>query len=218
MADPLPPSDPPPSTTLALGRWLLLVAVTFAALAVTFVYLARSLVVGSPVESATMESSASYGSFDSTYPAPKFRLASLDGGQLGPPDFSGKVVVLDFWATWCGPCKLEIPSLQSLHEDRAADGVAVLGLSTDRGDPADVAAYLNERSVRFPVGIATTTVRRAFGEIHGIPTTFIIDREGTIRHRVVGYFTPPALRAAVGRLIDEDREEIADGSGAATGR
>ena len=134
--------------------------------------------------------------------APEYAFTSLDGRSIDSSELSGKVVVLNFWATWCGPCRLEIPSLQALHEDREQDGVVVLGLSTDRGAQSDVVAYLAERNVTFPVGLATARIRRAFGEIHGIPTTFVIDREGVIRHRVVGYFAPPALRAAVARLVD----------------
>ena len=135
--------------------------------------------------------------------APAYSFTTLAGDEVSSDELLGRVVVLNFWATWCGPCKLEMPSLQSLHEDRAEDGVVVLALSTDVGPEDAIRAYLAEREIDFPVGRATAAHRRAFGGIRGIPTTFVIDREGTVRHRVVGYFTPPALRAAVRRLLAE---------------
>jgi thiol-disulfide isomerase/thioredoxin len=136
--------------------------------------------------------------------APSYGFAALDGTRIESTELAGQVVVLNFWATWCGPCKLEMPSLQSLHEDRAEDGVVVLGLSTDAGGVGAVRDFLEERGIDYPIGMATQQHRRAFGGIQGIPTTFIIDKTGVVRHRVVGYFAPPALRAAVDRLLAEE--------------
>jgi thiol-disulfide isomerase/thioredoxin len=133
--------------------------------------------------------------------APVYEFTALDGTPVRSRELVGQVVVLNFWATWCGPCKLEMPALQSLHEDLASEGVTVLGLSTDVGSGAAVPDFLEERSISYPVGRATDGHRLAFGGIPGIPTTFIIDRSGIIRHRVVGYFAPPAMRAAVHRLL-----------------
>ena len=136
--------------------------------------------------------------------APDYAFTGLDGAAVTSGDLEGRVVVLNFWATWCGPCKLEMPSLQSLHEDRADDGVVVLGLATDVGRDGPIRAFLDERGITYLVGRATQAHRTAFGGISGIPTTFIIGRDGTVRHRVVGYFAPPALRAAVHRLLAEE--------------
>jgi thiol-disulfide isomerase/thioredoxin len=136
-------------------------------------------------------------------PAPAYEFLSLDGDMIRSEDLAGRVVVLNFWATWCGPCKLEMPSLQKLHERRADDGVVVLGLSTDAGREAGIRAFLADRQITYPVGRATQAHRRAFGGIPGIPTTFIIDRSGSVRHKVVGYFAPPAMNAAVSRLLEE---------------
>ena len=136
--------------------------------------------------------------------APEYVFTALDGTPVSSAELEGNVVVLNFWATWCGPCKLEMPSLQSLHEDKAADGVVVLGLSTDAGGEESIRAFLDERDITYPIGRATASHRAAFGGIHGIPTTFIIDTEGVVQHRVVGYFAPPAMRAAVNRLLEEE--------------
>ena len=136
--------------------------------------------------------------------APAYTLVTLDGDTIRSADLEGQVVVLNFWATWCGPCRLEMPSLQKLHERRAEDGVVVLGLATDVGGEAPVRSFLRERGITYPVGRATLEQRRAFGGIPGIPTTFIVDRAGVVRHKVVGYFTPPALNAAVARLAADE--------------
>ena len=135
--------------------------------------------------------------------APDLRVVTLDGRTLGPEDLAGKVVVVNFWATWCPPCRLEIPSLEKLHERRAGEGVVVLGLATDAGGEAPIRAFLDERHITYAIGRATAAQRAAFGGIPAIPTTFLIDRSGVVRHRVVGYFAPPALNAAVGRLLEE---------------
>lgn len=135
--------------------------------------------------------------------SPDYAFTALDGTGIDSEALRGQVVVLNFWATWCGPCKLEMPSLQSLHEDRANDGVVVIGLSTDAGSGDVVADFVEERGFTFPIGRATAEHRAAFGGILGIPTTYLIDRSGTVRHRVVGYFAPPALRVAVDRLVNE---------------
>lgn len=133
--------------------------------------------------------------------APDYELVTLDGDTVRSAELEGKVVVVNFWATWCPPCRLEMPTLQRLHERRAADGVVVLGFSTDVGSDAGVRSFLAERGITYPVGIATADHRRAFGGIPGVPTTFLIDGDGVVRHKVVGYFTGPALNAAVGRLL-----------------
>lgn len=136
--------------------------------------------------------------------SPAYEIVTLEGERITSESLRGRVVVLNFWATWCGPCKLEMPSLQSLHEDRGKDGVVVIGLSTDVGNERGIRDYLSEREINFAVGRATRAHREAFGGIRGIPTTFIIDADGIVRHRVVGYFTPPALRLAVRRLLNEN--------------
>lgn len=135
--------------------------------------------------------------------APDYALATLEGDTIRSADLVGKVVVVNFWATWCLPCRLEMPALQKLHERRSGDDVVVLGFSVDVGGEAGVRAFLEERGITYPVGKASQTHRRVFGGIAGVPSTFIVDRAGVVRHRVVGYFAPPAMNAAVSRLLGE---------------
>lgn len=135
--------------------------------------------------------------------APEIRVATLAGERIGPEDLAGRVVVLNFWATWCGPCRVEMPWLQKLHERYAEQGLVVLGLATDAAGRAPVERFLAERGITYPVAMADDAIVRDFGGIRGIPTTFIIDRAGVIRHRVVGIFAQPAMDAAVRRLLAE---------------
>jgi thiol-disulfide isomerase/thioredoxin len=135
---------------------------------------------------------------------PDFRVETLGGVEVDDDSLRGHVTIVNFWATWCPPCRVEIPALQRLHEDFADAGLVVLGLSTDAGGVAEVSAFLEERGVSYPVAMADPATRRAFGGVSALPTTFILDREGVIRHRVFGFFAPPAMRAAVQRLLEEE--------------
>jgi thiol-disulfide isomerase/thioredoxin len=135
--------------------------------------------------------------------APSFSLTTLEGDVVTSADLAGRVVVVNFWATWCPPCRIEIPALQKLHEARSDDGVVVLGVATDVEGARAVTPFVTERGVTYAVGLATPELRRAFGGITALPTTFIIGRDGVIHHRVFGFFAPPAMHAAVGRLLEE---------------
>ncbi|UCC25233.1 MAG: TlpA family protein disulfide reductase [Gemmatimonadales bacterium] len=134
--------------------------------------------------------------------APAFSVETLDGAVVTPELLEDRVVVVNFWATWCPPCRLEIPALQKLHEEFGADGLVVVGLSTDVGGTQKVRDFLGERGVTYAVAMATPQIRRAFGGVSALPTTFVLDRDGVIRHRVLGFFAPPAMRAAVRRLME----------------
>lgn len=133
--------------------------------------------------------------------APPFSLVTLQGDTVQLADLRGRVVVINFWATWCGPCRLEMPALQSLSERHDTAAVRVLGVSVDQGGVDGVRAFLADHEITYPVGMATWEHRRAVGGVRGIPTTLVVGPDGVIRHRVVGYFAPPAMNAAVSRLL-----------------
>lgn len=146
--------------------------------------------------------------------APTIELQTLDGESVSLEQYRGQVVLLNFWATWCPPCRIEMPGFQRVYEDRRDEGFVVLGISTDRAGTRVVREFLGDRGITFPVAMATGTVAQDFGGINALPTSFLIDREGRIRREVKGIFAEPALRLAVGHLLDEPPSANATSEGA----
>jgi peroxiredoxin len=118
-------------------------------------------------------------------PAPAWTLTDLNGKTVRLSDFKGKVVVLDFWATWCPPCREEIPNFIKIQKEWKNKGVTMVGLSMDTTTPADVAAFVKENGMNYPIVMANDKTAEAYGADSGIPFTFVIDRKGQIvaRHQ-----------------------------------
>lgn len=119
-------------------------------------------------------------------PAPAWTLKDLEGKPVSFAQFKGKVVVIDFWATWCGPCRVEIPGYVELQKKYAKDGLVIIGISLDEKGPAVVKQFAAKMGVNYQMVMADDKIVEAFGGIEAIPTTFIIDRAGKIRDRKVG--------------------------------
>jgi thiol-disulfide isomerase/thioredoxin len=100
--------------------------------------------------------------------------------------FKGKVVVLDFWATWCGPCRSEIPGYGKLQKKYKDKGLVIIGVSLDQAGPDVVKKFIDHFHMNYQVVMGDDAVVEAFGGVEGIPTTFIIDRTGKIRDKKVG--------------------------------
>lgn len=132
---------------------------------------------------------------------PAYSVQTRDGRVLTPDSLRGRVVLVNVWATWCAPCRVEMPALQQLADAYAADSVVVLGLSVDRGPAAEVDAFLAERDISYPVAIVDDRTVAAFGGVRGYPTSLLLDREGVVRHSVVGPIGPLTLRPALRRLL-----------------
>ncbi|MCF7823616.1 MAG: redoxin domain-containing protein [Candidatus Marinimicrobia bacterium] len=118
--------------------------------------------------------------------APDFTLTNIEGESVSLSDFKGKVIIVDFWATWCGPCKMEIPGFIQLQEDYK-DDVVVLGISLDQGGPAAVVPFAQRMNINYPIVYGDGKVVQAYGGVRGIPTTFVIDRDFNIQRKYVGY-------------------------------
>ncbi len=129
----------------------------------------------------------------------------LGGGKLPLAQLKGQVVLVNFWATWCPPCRAEMPGLERVYEDRHAAGFTILGVSTDEGSRDKVAAFLQQHGITYPVAMASYETVAGFGGVNDYPTSFLIDRRGKVRYVVRGMFASPALRAAVDRLLAEGR-------------
>ena len=141
----------------------------------------------------TVQKNAKQGKFTM---APDFTLADLDGDWVTLNELKGKVVLLNFWGTWCGPCRREIPAFINLTEKYMIVGLEILGITLTSGSPSNIRSFADKWGINYTLltdieGNETQTVTALYSQatgqrITGIPTTFIIDREGFIRQRYVG--------------------------------
>jgi peroxiredoxin len=121
------------------------------------------------------------------YKAPDFTLKNIDGKDISLSDYKGKVVFINFWATWCGPCRHEVPAFIELQEEFGKDKLVILGISLDQGDLSVVEDFVDEFKINYEVLYGTQQVVAAYGGIQSIPTTFVIDGDGNIRDGGVGF-------------------------------
>jgi thiol-disulfide isomerase/thioredoxin len=133
--------------------------------------------------------------------APAWELTDVDGKTVKSSDFAGKVVILDFWATWCPPCKAEIPGFIDLQKKYGDKGVAVIGVSLDQEGPSTVKPFMNQLGINYPVVMGDDKIVQDFGGIEGVPTTFIIDRSGNEVSKHVGYGDEEAFETEIKPLI-----------------
>lgn len=134
-------------------------------------------------------------------PSPAWELKDVNGKAVKSSDFSGKVVVLDFWATWCGPCRMEIPGFIELQKQYADKGLVVIGVSLDQDGASAVKPFIEKMGINYPIVLGDEAVVSAFGGIEGIPTTFIIDRAGNIVRKHVGYAPKAEFEADIKPLF-----------------
>jgi len=118
--------------------------------------------------------------------APDFTLKDADGKTVHLSDYKGKVVLLDFWATWCGPCKVEIPWFMEFEQQFKDKGFAVLGVSMDEDGWTVIKPYIQQLKVNYRIVLGTDQVGEAYGGVDSLPTTFLIDRQGKIASTHVG--------------------------------
>ena len=132
-----------------------------------------------------------------------FTLTNLEGRPVSLSDFAGKVVILNFWATWCGPCVAEISYFIKMQEELAEKGFTVLGVSTD--DDAGLAReFVGKREVNYPVLMANSNVKALYGNVQTIPTTFVLDKDGVIQRRYVGVQPESTFRRDVEILLADE--------------
>jgi cytochrome c biogenesis protein CcmG, thiol:disulfide interchange protein DsbE len=133
-------------------------------------------------------------------PAPDFQLRDLAGKDLSLAPAHGKVILLNFWATWCGPCRAEIPSLIEL-QNRYKDRLQIIGLADD-DDQDTVKQVVDSEGINFPVALVTDNIRIDYGGVTALPTAFIINTEGRIVQKHVGLFNPALYETEVRALLD----------------
>lgn len=119
---------------------------------------------------------------------PDFSLKDLQGREISSADLRGKVVLIDFWATWCQPCKKEMPGYQKLVDTYGSRGFAVIGFKFDTMmDMEDPVLFAKKIGVRYPLAVAAEDLKQRFGGIEGLPTTMLYDRQGILREKVIGF-------------------------------
>jgi thiol-disulfide isomerase/thioredoxin len=146
-------------------------------------------------------------------PAPQFELHSLDGMPLTLAAGHGKVILLNFWATWCGPCRAEIPDLIEL-QTKYRDRLQIIGLTVDDDDPGAVKKVVERTGINYPVAIASPEVRTKYGGIRALPTSFMLDSEGRVVQKHEGLRDPLLyefeIRALLGLPIPARIETFED--------
>jgi len=131
--------------------------------------------------------------------APAFTLMDLDGRPVSLADFRGKVVVLNFWATWCPPCRREIPDFIDLQNEYGSQGVQIVGIALD--EPEKVQAFARQHGMNYAVLIGSDEISMKYGGIEGIPTTFIVDKNGKIVNRFEGFRPREIFEAEIKQLL-----------------
>ena len=132
--------------------------------------------------------------------AAAFSLQDLDGKPLSLENYSGKVVLLNFWATWCTPCRGEIPQFIEYQNTLGARGFQIVGISID-DDPKPVRTFYQQFKMNYPVGMGTTALAESYGGVLGLPVTFLIGRDGKIAAKYVGAADMNALQQKIDGLL-----------------
>lgn len=183
MSEPTP--RPAPSPRLP---WPILVGLALALIAATGLVMT--------MRRATSQAAPPAG----TAAAPAFRLASLDGRQLGPNDFPGQVVLLDFWATWCVPCHLQAEVLAEVYAKRQGQPVQFLAVSVGE-DEATVREYLSQHAPAYPVLFDPASKAADSYEVVALPTVILIDRQGRVVLRESGLVDAATLERAIAKAL-----------------
>ena len=146
---------------------------------------------------------ADAGSRQAQMPAPDFKLQDLQGQILSLGDFKGKVVLLNFWATWCPPCRAEIPDFVEAYNQYKDKGMVIIGLSVDQMSAEDLLSFVAGHKMSYPIAFATQDVIEDYKPGNYIPSTIFIDKQGQIRHKKVGAISKEELLKVFDQLVNE---------------
>jgi len=132
--------------------------------------------------------------------SPEFTVTDIDGKKRSLSDYRGKVVLLDFWATWCTPCRAEIPHFVEMQQKYGPQGFQVVGISMD-DDAKPVKEFYRQFNMNYPVAVGDDKLAQSFGGVLGLPVNFIIDREGRIHAKYLGATDVSVIDKAVSALL-----------------
>jgi cytochrome c biogenesis protein CcmG/thiol:disulfide interchange protein DsbE len=133
--------------------------------------------------------------------APDFTLPAVDGSMVSMSDYRGKVVLVDFWATWCPPCQEMIPVLSKLNKRYSDKGLVILGVSLDRDGLEVLGSFVHENMIPYKVIMGDTRIGNAFGGVSTIPTLYIVDRDGRLVRKLTGYHSFGQLEEQVKKYL-----------------
>jgi thiol-disulfide isomerase/thioredoxin len=132
---------------------------------------------------------------------PTVELQDLSGKKIKLSEFSGKPLVLNLWATWCGPCRFEIPMLNDLHKKYSDKGLVIVGISTDEDGTQLVKDFMKETPIQYPSYLKTPGLEEQFGGIWALPTTYFYDRTGKQVDKIIGVQTPEYFEKQIQRIL-----------------
>ncbi len=136
-----------------------------------------------------------------------FSLLDLQGKKASISCADHKVLIINFWATWCGPCRIEIPQLNDLHRDYHAQGVKVIGISLDSMRPEWLQPYVKALKIAYPVYLGKAEELQSKLSIVGIPATLVIDAKGAIRRQLVGYHSKDVILKVIREILDAEQKK-----------
>ena len=150
--------------------------------------------------------------------APEFSLKDVDGRNVNLSDYKGKVVLLNFWATWCGPCKIEIPWFVDFEQKYKDRGFAVLGVAMDEEGWNVVKPYLSQSKINYRVVMGNDSIATLYGGVDSLPTTFILDKDGKIASTHIGLVSKSDYENEIDQLLQSSRRTAARGNSGSSER
>ena len=141
-------------------------------------------------------------------PAPEFALKDVNGATVKIADYKGKVVLLNFWATWCVPCKAEMPWFQEFEKNYKDRGFAVLGASLDEDGWQVVKPYIDEHKFNYRIIVATPEMAQLYGVVDALPTTFMIDQQGRIAATHTGLISKATYAKQIEQLLEDNHAAL----------
>ncbi|MFB6249551.1 MAG: TlpA disulfide reductase family protein [Salinibacter sp.] len=135
-------------------------------------------------------------------PAPDTTLETLDGQTINLAEQKGKVILVNFWATWCGPCRKEIPDLIDLYSSMQEEGLMVVGVAVDDKGTDVVRPFVEKQGINYPIVVDTTrSVESHFEAMYGLPTTYVVNPEGQIVRRILGIFPTEKMKPTLKEML-----------------